>query len=385
MKPMGTKHLRLRKESDGYYVAQWVDEAGRRHRKGFGSNRAKAEARFSRFNAEWTRDSSVRQPDPEGQLTLARLWAKFEAHAKEHYRREDGSETSTADSMAASFAHVLELYTADHADTFGPNALRLVRDAMVKSGTLCLNVINERIRRIRQVFKWAAGREMIPASTWHGLQALEPLAPGRTSAKVTEDVQPVPEADYLAVLKVLPPTLSAMVQFQYLTGARPGEVCRITLDQIEGITGKVWIYKPRHHKTKHLGKARAILIGPRAQEVIRPFLNRKPDAPLFTPLESFREFAIRRFGNVKPYTRQGIGREWQTKRYAHAIADACIEAGAAHWSPNQLRHNAATRLRSSHGLDISQTVLGHAVGSQITELYAAIDQAKAMKVMEKVG
>lgn len=383
MKPMGTKHLRLKREGTGYYVAQWVDDAGNRHRRSFGSNRAKAEARFSRFNAEWSRNPAARSPDPDAPLTLARLWAKFAAHAREHYRRADGKPTSTFDSMAASFAHVLAHYGNDDAETFGPNALRLVRDKMVEGGALCLNVINERIRRIRHVFKWAAGREMIAAGVWHALQALEPLAPGRSSARVTDDVQPVPEADYRETVKILPPTLRAMVQFQYLTGARPGEVCRLTLEQLD-VSGAVWIYKPAHHKTKHLGKDRSILIGPRAQAVIAPFLNRDQDTPLFTPLESFREHATARFKKAKAYGRVTIGREWRTTAYARAIVRHCQENGITPWAPNRLRHNAATRLRASHGLDVAQLVLGHA-SANTTEIYAALDLAKARKVIEKVG
>ena len=30
-----------------------------------------------------------------------------------------------------------------------------------------------------------------------------------------------------------------------------------------------------------------------------------------------------------------------------------------HWHPNQLRHNAATRLRREFGLDMARAVLGH--------------------------
>ena len=38
-------------------------------------------------------------------------------------------------------------------------------------------------------------------------------------------------------------------------------------------TGEVWKYKPQHHKNAHRGHDRTILIGPRAQEIIRPYLS----------------------------------------------------------------------------------------------------------------
>ncbi len=54
------------------------------------------------------------------------------------------------------------------------------------------------------------------------------------------------------------------------------------------------------------------------------------------------------------------------------------------WHPNQLRHNAATRLRREFGLDVARAVLGHS-SPVVTELYAELDGAKAAEAMEKVG
>ena len=40
-----------------------------------------------------------------------------------------------------------------------------------------------------------------------------------------------------------------------------------------GRAGAVWVYKPRRHKTQHYGKGRCIFIGPKAQEILRPWLR----------------------------------------------------------------------------------------------------------------
>jgi integrase len=66
---------------------------------------------------------------------------------------------------------------------------------------------------------------------------------------------------------------------------------------------------------------------------------------------------------------------------------AIREAGGdeiPYWHPNQLRHNAATRLRREFGLDVARAVLGHA-SPVVTEVYAEIDGAKASEAMERVG
>jgi site-specific recombinase XerD len=54
------------------------------------------------------------------------------------------------------------------------------------------------------------------------------------------------------------------------------------------------------------------------------------------------------------------------------------------WSPNQLRHNAATRLRREHGIDMARIILGHS-NLRTTEVYAEADRERAIGIMAKIG
>ena len=64
---------------------------------------------------------------------------------------------------------------------------------------------------------------------------------------------------------------------------RPGEVCIIRARDID-VSGPVWEFKPQTHKTKHHGRQRLIFIGPRGQEILRPYLaTTKDDEYLFRP------------------------------------------------------------------------------------------------------
>ena len=54
------------------------------------------------------------------------------------------------------------------------------------------------------------------------------------------------------------------------------------------------------------------------------------------------------------------------------------------WHPHRLRHSAATRIRREHGLEAARVILGHS-SAVTSELYAEIDKAKALKVMQEVG
>ena len=55
-----------------------------------------------------------------------------------------------------------------------------------------------------------------------------------------------------------------------------------------------------------------------------------------------------------------------------------------HWHPHQLRHNAATFLRKEFGLETARIILGHR-SAAITEVYAELDQQKALEAIVRVG
>ena len=54
------------------------------------------------------------------------------------------------------------------------------------------------------------------------------------------------------------------------------------------------------------------------------------------------------------------------------------------WSPNQLRHTRATEIRSKHGLEAAQVILGHAK-ADVTQIYAERDKQKAREIMAEDG
>ena len=54
------------------------------------------------------------------------------------------------------------------------------------------------------------------------------------------------------------------------------------------------------------------------------------------------------------------------------------------WSPNQLRHTAATEIRRLYGLEADQVTLVHA-SADVSQIYAERDLDKAREVMREVG
>lgn len=289
---------------------------------------------------------------------------------------------------------VRRLYGATPARSFGPLALRAVRDAMVKDG-LARTTINGRVGRIRRAFKWAASVEMILASVAESLRTVDGLREGRTESREAPPVQSVPVERVEATLPLLPRPIAAMVRFQLLTGCRGGEVmairgCDLKTDDL------VWEYRPGRHKSRWRGKARVIPLGPRAQEVVREFLKADPAAYLFSPSDTVAEVQGRRRASRKsrPTLSEkarrkdapgaGHGRRYKKGSYLQAVMRACRRAGVPHWSPLQLRHTAATTIRARYGLETAQTVLGHS-RADVTQIYAERDLEKARAAMAEIG
>jgi integrase len=263
---------------------------------------------------------------------------------------------------------------------------------------LCRNVINQRVGRIKRIFRWAAGEELLPPSVPQALSCIEPLKRGRSGARETEVVRPVSDESVAAILQFLPPTVAAMVQLQRLTGMRSGEVCRLRTCDVDTTT-PVWSYGPTSHKTAYRGHERIIRIGPKGQEILRPWLclNRH-EAAVFSPrtaqYERINRLGIRR---INPHTRMAsridgrIGEAYNSRSYHRALRYAMQQAVRAgvmtseqFWHPHQLRHRHATDVRQSRGLEAARVLLGHRTLNQTLE-YAEADAGLATSVARDLG
>jgi integrase len=309
-----------------------------------------------------------------------------------------------------------DLY-ADHPVTeFGPLRLKAIRQHFIERG-LSRGTVNKLVGTIRRVFKWGTENELVPATVYHALQAVAGLRRGRSTAWESEPVKPVAQAHVEALLPHVAPEVAAMIRLQEATGMRPGEVTIMRGCDIDrggsGNSSGVWTYVPATHKTEHHGIERPIYLGPKAQEIVKPWLKADPRAHLFDPRDAIEAHrAARRAGRKTPMTPSQAARRrkrnpgraprdhYTAESYRRAIARGCVKADAlAHqrgptlkldevvvpsWHPNQLRHNAATRLRREFGIEAARIVLGHR-SSAVTEIYAEIDHGRAAEVMARAG
>jgi integrase len=351
----------------------------------------KSHKRYKQVVAEWLAGKPEAQPAEGG--TVDEIVLRFLDAHKEYYVREDGTQTGELANFADAIRPLSEIYGGERAAEFGPLKLKAVRQSMIRKGH-ARTTVNNRIRRIIQIFKWATSEELVPPSVHQGLKTVSGLQRGRSNAKETEPVRPAPESAIEAIRPHVPRQVWAMIETQRLTGARPDEVCQMKASDIDR-TGKVWIYAPATHKTKHRGKPRVIPIGPKAQAILEPWLDRT--GYLFSPKEARAEWvaaikkpkpAPKRRGWAKPKPKKKPkrvpGDRYTSASYAQAVARACVRAKVRHWSPGQLRHNAGTAFRKEQGLDVARALLGHASAST-TEIYAERDTALATTAAERIG
>jgi integrase len=187
-----------------------------------------------------------------------------------------------------------------------------------------------------------------------------------------------------------------MVRLQALCGARSGEITQLRPCDVDR-SGRVWIFKPHKHKSMHKGRGRAIPLGPRAQEILAPWLDGESESYAFTPAEAVErqnaERRRRRKTKVHPSqaarTRKAKPKRRRRPRYDSAayyaaVSAACDRAGVPRWGPHRLRHAVATEVRRRYGLEAAQALLGHAK-ADVTEIYAERDLSKAVEVMGEVG
>jgi site-specific recombinase XerD len=214
-----------------------------------------------------------------------------------------------------------------------------------------------------------------------------------------------------------------MVEIQWLAGMRPTEVAIMrTIDL--NTSGSIWEYRPSFHKLDHHDVERIVMIGPRAQQILKPWLRADMEAYLFSPAETLDEFhAARTELRKTPWPKKGRENRpkvrnrkrpprdrYDVTSYRRAIARACDLAflhpelsnipkkaltgqqradlaawrSQHRWSPNQLRHAAATLVRREMGIDSARAILGHS-DADTTVIYAERDKELARVAMQKLG
>jgi integrase len=380
---------------------------GKDHLLGQYDSKASRE-KYDRLIAEY-KASRKSKAFGKSDLLMQDVLLAFIRYAKEYYKG-----TTNPYRFKVALRPVKDLYATLPAAEFGPKQFKAVRQSWIDEGDRCRRYINEQMGMVARMVKWAVAEELMHPDQLTRIRAVTPLERGRTEVRESEPIESVP-LELIENSKVaMTPILRDMVELQLLTGCRPGELVRICPGMVDR-SGEIWTISLREHKTARKGKSRTIYVGPKAQQVLLPYLLRPDTKPCFSPQESEKQRRLSRHearrtplscGN-RPGTnklarkpRVEPGEAYTAGSYRKAVLYACLRVypyprGATSeqkrkwrakytWSPNQLRHNAGTEIRREFGLEAAQVILGHSKAN-VTQVYAETNHAKALEVAKQFG
>ena len=360
-----------------------------------------ADKNYKRFIAALLENPTLPlQMGASGGVLVAELAAGFLEYAKS--RNMDKTDVKHFKTLVG---FLVDIYGELGVNEFSPKKLKVVRAQMIKSGTLCRSMINRYVGRIRRIFTWGVGEEVVQSNVSDALKAVQDLRKGEEGTYDTPPREAVSEWVIAATLPFLAPVVAAMVVIQYLTGMRPSEVFKMRVGDIDrNRKNGLWYYTPEFHKTEEYIGKKPIPLGKPEQELIAPYLEgKKPTEAVFSPRTAVQERAdqarARRKSKVPPSQQardrhraenppdRQVGEFYDKDSYRRAIKYA-IAKGNRHgvkipqWSPYLLRNSAATAIELAHGLDEAQAQLGH-TSANMTKRYSDAQLKQREKLATK--
>lgn len=338
--------------------------------------------------------TTLRQPPPSDWPTVGQLCGAFLLHADRYYVDPDGQPTREVENIRSALRKLLDQHRDTPTDRFGVRELGEVRQAMIDArdvhekgrqapSGLSRGVVNARVRRIKAVFKWGVTQKLVPAMTWHELNALTGLRRGRAGAPERPRVEEVTWPIVEATLPHLVPTIRDAVLVQWWCGCRPAELLQMTRRTLD-TSGEVWLFRPPQHKGLWRDRERIVALGPKAVAILKPRLTLELDRPLFNGRDAWNECrAAKRAARTSAITTQTrirdrkaeahakqIGEQMTVHEYRRHLHRAADKAEVPRWSPHRLRHAAGTRVVREAGIEQARALLGHS-DSRVTRRYTA--------------
>ena len=412
----------------GQYLVRWMVH-GQPYSEYFGNDEDEAEAQYATWKVEWVQASvanKVRQatnttgwhaaaglsPDITDELTLGELGKRYGKHCQRVYTKNEAKNKRLC--VEHVLKHVGDVYWSE----FGTAAYTDLQDALVAEGRT-LERINKICGEVRAWMKWCHVRELITTKLHQDFRDVGPVRSTRAGVVESPGVIPVDWDDVEPVLPFMSPVVAAMVTVQFWSGMRPGEVCAMKYGELNTSDPDVWFYRPANHKNSHRIKnknkdSKHVLIkgiGKIAQDAMRPFVERCDDPGdfVFRPIYAmeWRANQMEKAGRhedrkCKVYpselkarkrrkeTRQTFWEEtcnpsYITNSYGKAVAYAFDKAeregvDLERWSPGQLRHGIAQKLRDAGNMQGATALLGHK-NSAMTVNYAALTEEELRRVV----
>ena len=306
-------------------------------------------------------------------MRIDQLCSQYEAFADRYYRKPNGKPTRHANNVRDALR--LLRHTALpwgqwqvrlarlRVEQFTPSVLRALQQHEDQRAAVTRRTINERLAEIRRMFDWAADRELIDDRLPARLARVRNLKRGRCQAPEGQGVTAIDWDTVSATLAVADPLLATLIEVHWHTGMRPGELVAMQWPRID-TSREPWIYRPPEHKTDRIDGDKPLPLGPPVRMLLRHHARRFPGDVLFPG--------------------RPAGTPMTPNSYAQRLRWLHDRHGLTRWCPNQLRHAAATRIRSEHGIEAARVILGHR-SARTTEIYAELDHERARRIVEQTS
>ena len=273
---------------------------------------------------------------------------------------------------------------------FDAYLLLQVQEGFVRAGyarTHCNKLVNFCIH----IFKWGEVRRLAPPGKSDQLQKIEPLRIGAT--REIEERTEVPDDVVEQTMPFLLAVYQAIVRILRLTGARPSEILRMKIGDIDQKNPEVWVYKPKHHKTARCGKRRIIAFGREEQSILAPYLEGKnPNSAVFSPKDAIRErkerdrdarktpvppSQVERARHRKQCPKAKINEHFDTRTVGKALKATILKANQElspeqqipAWTLYQLRHRYLTEMTERHDENVAALLAGHSDPAMVRRIY----------------
>lgn len=385
---------------------------------------------YARLIGEWEANHRHLLPEASGasDLSISEVLLRFLEHAEGYYP-PSGHEL---EKYKLAFRPLQRLYGHTLARQFGPKALKALQHALASGSwltdeekahrdrkgyppDLCRNVVNSRIRRIKHLFAWAESEELVPPSTLHALQTVRGLPKGRGAIRETTHVASANREQLESILPFCERPVATMLQLQYWSGMRSGEVRIMRTMDIDQSNPTCWLYRPSHHKNawREKEQPRVVPLSPKCIAILQSWLRLdNPEEYLFQPLQARQEQSAKRRALRKtPLTpsqrkrqpkanpKRRPGNRYSDDSYAHAVARACTRqniqatrgqgltvrerhARRVRFHSYMLRHGAKMWIEREAGTEAARAILGHR-SINTTQHYGQLDIEKAIEVAAK--
>ena len=339
-------------------------------------------------------DESFKAPNGGSPALVADLITQFLDSAQ---KTKNPSDFSNYKKAGQALWRYRKLSTAE----FDAFLLLQVQGGFVKAGyarTHCNKLTNFCIH----IFKWGEVRRLAPPGKSRELQVIEPLRNG--AARETEERTEVPDDVVEQTLPYLLPVYRAVVLILRKTGARPSEIFRMKVLDIDKKDPEIWVYKPKHHKTARSGKRRIIAFGWEEQAILVPYLEgKKPDAAVFSPKDAVSEHKKvqeetrktpvppsqkARAAYRKRHPKIKINEHFDTRTVGKALKATILKANQElpaeqaipNWTLYQLRHRYLTEIVERHDENVAALLAGHTNPTMLRQVYDHSQERRVIKL-----